>query len=228
MPFVNTIFRGEPRAGLARAATTPCVDLSEEQRHGFDVALNEATLLGAELNAERRSASLSFSVLSLPADGGAAPEDSRIQLILQPVGRLAAALRDGRWDDASAPVRRFSLQQLPEVVLGFEGLPVYGWEFLDRPEDDNFHSWSEHLSLDWRSERGGVSHTLDLFQEGHDRHLDLRIWFDELRIYNPQGSEIAFDDFTSGGARWWEAMYAGDPRTQGHGIVPLAPPHSEP
>jgi hypothetical protein len=89
------------------------------------------------------------------------------------------------------------------VVRSFKSLPVYGWEFLGRPEADNFATWSDRLSVDWRSEPGGLSHTLDLFQEGYDRHLDLRIWFDGLRVFAAEHEEIALDDFAAGGVRWW-------------------------
>jgi hypothetical protein len=46
------------------------MDLSDDLRHDLDVALNEATLLRAEVDPERRAAALTFSVLSLPLDDG--------------------------------------------------------------------------------------------------------------------------------------------------------------
>jgi hypothetical protein len=139
----------------------------------------------------------------------------------KPLGRVAASLRDGRWDDEQAPVVPLEIEELEAAVAAFGQLPIYGWEFLDVPEEKNFESWCDRLSLDWRSGPGGLAHTLDLFQEG-DRHLDLRLWFDELRIFGPDRAEIALDDFVAGGVRWWDALHAGDPRTAGHGIIPLA------
>jgi hypothetical protein len=198
------------------------MELSEKQSHDLNVALNEATLIGAEVDPEHRVASLTFAVLTLPPDDGPPPDDDRVQLLLGPVGRLAASLRNGRSDDASASIEEFALEQLLGVVMSFKGLAVYGWEFIDRPERDNFTEWSDRLSLDWRSEPGGVSHTLDLFQAGYDRHLDLRIWFDELSVFTPEHEEIALDEFAAGGVRWWDGLYANDPRTAGHGIAPLA------
>jgi len=169
------------------------MELSDEQRHDLDV----------------------------PADDGPPPADARVQLILGPVGRLAASLRNGRWDDAHAAVEEFPLDRLLEVVMSFKGPPVYGWEFVDRPEADKFATWNDRLSLDWRAGPDGMSHTLDLLQEGYDRHLDLRIWFDELRVFTPEHEEISLDDFAPGGVRWWDGLYADDPRTAGHGIAPL-------
>ena len=86
-----------------------------------------------------------------------------------------------------------------------------------------FASWSGRLSLDWRSEPGGLAHTLDLFQGDGVRHLDLRFWFDELRILGADRTEVAFDDFTAAAVRWWDARRADDPRTLGRGIFPLPP-----
>jgi hypothetical protein len=142
------------------------------------------------------------------------------------VGRIAASLRHGNWDDQAARVERFELDELSAVVDSFGQQPVYGWRFLDVPDAEWFDRRNQRFSLDWRSEPGGTAHTLDLFQEGvHEpiRHLDLRIWFDGLWIVDPEIQPIAFDDFTAAGVRWWTAMREGDPRTRDQGIVPAAP-----
>jgi hypothetical protein len=199
------------------------MDLSAAQIHDFGVALNEASLVGLEVEAAEGWAGVTLSALSLPPDGGPEPADPRIQLVLQPIGRIAASLRQGAWDDDEAAVAPLGLERLHAAVAGFGQQPIYGWEFLDVPEEKNFARWRDRLSLDWHGTGAGLAHTLDLFQEsgtGERRHLDLRLWFDELRIFGPDRAEIAFDDFTAGGVRWWDAMYAGDERTKGHGIVP--------
>ena len=53
--------------------------------------------------------------------------------------------------------------------------------------------------------------------------LNERVWSDELRIFGPDRREVAFDDFTAAGVRWWDGLYGHDPRTEGHGIVPGGP-----
>ena len=199
------------------------MDLSDDQRHDLDVALNEATLLGAEVDAaERRAAALTFSVLSLPPDDGPPPPTPGCSSSLAPLGGSPRRCETGGGTTPTQRSRQFGLDRLLEVVMSFKGMPVYGWEFVDRPEADKFATWSDRLSLDWRSGPDGMSHTLDVFQEGYDRHLDLRIWFDELRVFTPEHEEIALDDFAAGGVRWWDGLYANDPRTAGHGIAPLA------
>jgi hypothetical protein len=186
------------------------VEFSEQQVSDFGVALNEATLIGIEVSAEERGVVVTLAVLALPPGGGASPEDPRVQILLQPVGRIVASLRDREGER----VDRIDLDEL-ESLAGSGQQPIYGWEFLDvagEPQE------LKAPSLDWRSEPGGTSHTLDLFQEIPD--LDVRIWFDELRIFDPDRVEIPFDEFTAAGVRWWDALYAGDSRTEGWGIVP--------
>lgn len=195
-------------------------NLSKQQVDQFNEALNEATLIGAELL--ESAASLTFEVLTLPPGGGPSPADSRVQFILEDVSRILASLREGYWNDGNAPLTSFSVEELMETVLAFQS-PVYGGEFLDCPEDAQFQSWSARPSLDWRGDNGSGTHRLEIFQEhaNPDRHLDICFWFEGLRIFNPERKEIPFDEFTAGGVRWWDAMYEGDPRTGGHGIQPL-------
>ena len=102
------------------------MDLSDDQRHDLDVALNEATLLGAEVDAERRAAALTFSVLSLPPDDGPPPHDARVQFILGPVGRLAASLRNGRWDDAHAAAWQQTVRDFAQHAIGIHHHPNVG------------------------------------------------------------------------------------------------------
>lgn len=198
------------------------MDLTEAQIEEFGIALNEASLLGAEVDPERRMAGVTLAVLALPEGAGPARSDSRVQLMLLGVERVVASLRAGNWDDSSAEVIQFPLDALLEVVTGFNGQPIYGWEFLDVPDEKDFASWSSRLSLDWVGESRGAPHTLTLFQEGTaaERHLDLRFWFESMRIFRPDGEQLALDDFTAAGRRWWDGLHAGDPRTAGHGIHP--------
>jgi hypothetical protein len=195
------------------------MSLSQEQIHGLGVALNEASLLGLEVSPERRFAAATFAILTLP-ELGPPPQDSRIQFQFHGVGRVAASLRNGRWDDRNAPVVVFPLERLLEKVQGFHGLSISGWEFFDVHEKE-FPKWSDRLSFDCRCSNADSQHSIILFQDGRDRILDICLWFDELTIHSPSGGIISIDDFIAGGKRWWDALYAGDERASGHGIVPL-------
>ncbi|MCR9295306.1 MAG: hypothetical protein NXI32_21520 [bacterium] len=191
-------------------------DTAEE----IGIALNEATFLGGEYDSRRNVVGLTFSVLTLPDDHSPEPSDPRRQIILTNVGRIAAALRDAHWDDTSAETIPFAASELLSTIQSFGGQPVYGWEFINN-DDKAFDQWKHRLSLHVKVESGSLDNRMMLFQEGSTsrRHLDLWIWFDGILIRDAVGNTIDIVDFAAGGRRWWDAMHAGDSRTDGHGIV---------
>jgi hypothetical protein len=193
--------------------------LDRATAEGIGVALNEASLLGVEYDPEQNLVATTFSVLTLANDADPAPSDPRRQLVLTDVGRIAAALRDGDWNDFEAPTIPFQVSELLAVVQSFGAQPVYGWEFVNT-DDPGFSKWQDRLSLDVRPSGGSTENRLSLFQEGdvRPRHLDLWIWFSEMHIRDAQGGVIPMEDFIVGGQRWWDALFAKDPRTQGRGI----------
>jgi hypothetical protein len=193
----------------------------EEFRTQLGVALNEADLLGFEVEERRRIAAATFRVLTLPAEGSP-PADRRAQMLFRPVGRVVASLRNGRWDDEGAEVVLFALSELLTVVQSFGGQPIYGWEFFDIHEKE-LPRWGNRLSLDWQSGSDGLSRSITVFQSsgaGPARHLDLCVWFDDLEVRRPDGAIVPLEEFAAGGRLWWDGMYAGDRRTEGHGIFP--------
>lgn len=190
--------------------------LSKGQVAGLDVALNEADLLGVEVDTARRVAAVMFRTLQLPPDGPA-PDDCRVWFLFRPVGRVVASLRHGSWDDPRAKVESVTMENLAGIVQSFGGLPVYGWEFFDTPKE-RLNKLRSRLSLDWTSGADGCSHVLEISQEDDDRILDLWLWFDEAAIHDPDGKEIDLESFIANGKRWWDAFEAGDERTRGRGM----------
>ena len=179
------------------------------------VALNEALLLGAEYDAERNLVATTFAVLTLPDDASPEPTDRRRQIIFSNVGRIVARLFEARWKAAPIP---FAISDLLAVVQSLGGQPVYGWQFIN-PEAPGFEAWSHRPSLLLEPPGGSLENRIALFQDDGDRDLDLWIYFENLSIRDPLGATISIVEFTAGGRRWWDALYAGDSRTQGHGIV---------
>jgi hypothetical protein len=191
--------------------------MTQETSEGIGIALNEADWVTADVDASGSVVRLGFDVLSLP-ERGPMPEDPRRLLVLTGVSRVVASHRDGGWDDASAPTLPLEPRGLTGVIAEFGHLPVYGWDFVNAG-DGPFDRWKDRVSFDLRCEAAG-GHTMDLFQENGRRILDLRVWFDSLDVLDGHGQPIALTEFISGGVRWWDALYANDPRTHGLGIFP--------
>lgn len=194
--------------------------ITEEDARGLGSALNEAQWAAARIDAPAGRVDLGFVVLTLP-EVGPEPADRRRIVRLTGVSRVAVSCRDGRWDDPSAAVLPVDVDQFDGLLEEFGQLPIYGWEFVDAG-DEQFRRWQDRLSLDLAC-AGSGAHTVDLFQDGVSRILDFRAWFDDLEVFDVDGGRIPLGEFIGGGLRWWEAMFAGDSRTSGHGIVPGAP-----
>jgi hypothetical protein len=195
--------------------------ISHDERDGLNVALNEATWAAIDVDVAGRRARLMFDVLSLPPDGPASA-DSHVIVAVNLVSRIAASLRMGWWDDEAAQIVPLEVADLDATVRGFGGCAIYGWEFIDPPEESWRH-WRDRLSVDVRLDQHESPHVIELFQHGgpaRPRHLDLRIWFEQIQISTLDGSDIPVPEFIASGVRWWDGLYSGDPRTSGKGIVP--------
>jgi hypothetical protein len=188
--------------------------LTTEQYSGLNVAINEASLLALDFHLVNRKATVELRVLALPEEGRP-PEDTRIDLLLFPVGRVAASIVG-----SDGGVKQVGIGDLGDLVRSVGGQPIYGWEFFD-PPPGNLADWSNRLSLDFRAGEAGLSHTLHLFQESTQGKLDICLWFDEIEIRDPDGRELAIAGVIAGGKRWWDGVFSGDPRTSGSGIQPL-------
>lgn len=195
------------------------MDLTEELRLGLDMAINEADFCDLRINERTGEVQVLLVVLTLPSQGQE-PADRRRVLSCKGVRRIVASLRHGPLDDDQAPISTLDLPQLPKTVRSFGAQPVYGWEFFDVPAESR-PTMKELASIDYQVGKGKGEHSLDLFQEGigdDPRRLDLRIEFDELAVFDPEGEEIPLEEVAAGGKRWWAAFSDGDPRTAGHGF----------
>src|SRR5262245_57737875 len=119
------------------------MQMTDDQRDAFGVAFNEATLHGLDLDEGRRVVAVTLEVLTLPEDGPA-PSDSRVQVLLQPVGRMAASLREA--SETGAQVVPFTTEELTAVVDSVAGVKVYGWNYIDTHERQ-LAEWGDRLSF---------------------------------------------------------------------------------
>lgn len=187
---------------------------------GLDTALSEAACLGVQVDARARTLRLDLEVLTLP-EHGPAIHDHRVRLTFTGIGRIAASLREQRWDDVEPRVLPLRLEGLSEAIRSFGGGRLHGWEFVDL-DDSGWSLWSELLSFDTRIDDHICPHVIEFSQEeGIDpRELDVRVWFDAMTIHDADEREIPLAEFIAGGVRWWAAHDAGDPQTIRPGIAP--------
>jgi hypothetical protein len=190
---------------------------TEDITRGLGIALNEANVLGVDFDEQKKAAKCTFATISVDKNGDV-PKDRRVQIILQPVVRIISSLRLGDWNNPNDVVK-FKPTELTEKIQDFGRLPIYGWEFFNYEKETL--DWENQLSFDWTSEQSiDFANTLDLFQEGHERHLNIKIWFDEMIVLDPQGEKVEIQDFIDSGKKGWDAIYLGDDRTKGFGIIP--------
>jgi hypothetical protein len=176
--------------------------------NGLNVALNEATLLGIEFDRDKELIFVTFSPVAIDVNGQI-PEDNRVQLIFKPIGKFIASYRLGDWNDETATTVKFEPEQIFEKVQEFGKGSIYGWEFIDCEKQSN-DNWKDRLSFEFISKNNsGRQHTIDLFQASEGKHIYIKIWFDELEIYNPKQEPIDFQTFIDNGKRGWDGIYDG-------------------
>jgi hypothetical protein len=195
------------------------MQIDEELRHRIGLALNEATLLGVEFDKEKNLVGCSFALVTMDKDGNV-PEDNRLLFTFRPVGRFVASYRYGHWDDKNVVVEKFEPNEILEIIKVFNGQPIYGWDFVNCG-DKEFDTWKDRLSFDYSTGGNiGFSNTIDLFQEGGDKHIDLRIWFDDFEIFTPKYEPIELEEFLENGKRGWDAVYSNNDKMSNFGIIP--------
>jgi hypothetical protein len=104
-------------------------------------------------------------------------------------------------------------------------------KLVDSSEDS---AWS-HLTTAQISQR--IQYAIDTIEDGgkadvqellllfaptgaiQDTSIDIG-WGYELAVRRPDGNLVPLEGFVADGLRWWQAMYVGDKRTEGHGIFP--------
>ncbi len=195
------------------------MELSSDDRTALNLALEEAILIDVDVDREGRWAAVTLEVLTLPIEGPG-PEDPRVVLLLEPVGRIAASLRIGPQDDDSAAIQPFLIDELTLIVGSFSNR-IYGGDYFgDGKETTPNFVRKNRLSLDLEFGIDGHTHSLYLVRDTlADRCLEVCLWFDRFTIQDFAGRFISLADFMAGGQRWWDAFSQNDPRTHGRGII---------
>jgi hypothetical protein len=191
--------------------------LTDEQIRGLDVLLNEAVLIDVQLGHDRARLGLTLYVEMAPAAGERDPRDLYLQLVLEPVSRVAASFRHAAgWDDTGAAAERLEPADLRGAVRAMHHHDaLFGGRFFDVPESEGFSDWGDRLSLDLRlGEPLAAGHDLTLWSEdlvegralGRRPLLDVRVWFGDLAIRDRHGRRVDVDAAIAAARRYWEQV----------------------
>ncbi|MBY5161523.1 hypothetical protein [Salsipaludibacter albus] len=156
--------------------------------------LTSGPVWGAEVDLQYRVLALTIEPTSDRHPQGDA-EDRRLQVLLHPVGAIAAALV--RHEPGPAPddaprrtVLRFDQAQLPDVVAALDGADVVGDPLPDALP--NLDAMEERLSLRGVAQVAeGHRLPLALHLVADDLTLDLWATFDDVEVRTPDGEVLA-------------------------------------
>ena len=200
--------------------------INKKLKDRIGIALNEAVLLGVEFDEEKNTVACSFSLISMDKNGNT-PIDNRLLFIFNPIGKFVASYRKGYWDDQNAEVIKFEPEKILEIVQSFQGLSIYGWDFINCGDKD-FDTWKNRLSFNYSTNVGnGMTNTIDLFQEGFEKHIDIRIWFDDFKILTSEYKPFKIEDFLDNGERGWNAITSNNTKMKKFGVIPLTVENSQ-
>lgn len=164
--------------------------MNAAQRHLVEQLVAASPVLGADIDIRYRVLAITVEP---PADlhPGGDVDDRRLQVVVHPVGMIAAALVD-RADPDRPTVMHFDETQLSDVVAAFADTTSTVPPFdAALPDVD---ALGERLSMFGSAQIGdGIASVLHLHLEAPDAPLSLDLWagFDELEVRDPAGTVVA-------------------------------------
>jgi len=197
--------------------------MDEGTRDGIETALNEADVLGIQLDPAGASCDVLVHVLALP-ESGPLDRDARRVLRLARPGQVSILLRADRAGEAGyGPV--IPLSGLDAVEDFFASLSwsgaMYGWKFLD--DRSLTRDWPARPSLSVQVRPGTASHSLYWFNECGRAEGDTSVsyliegtvTFEDLEVMRADAVPERLDEFIADGQRQWQAFFGHDERLSG-------------
>jgi hypothetical protein len=195
----------------------------EGTREGIETALNEADVLGIQLDPAGAWCDVLVHVLALP-ESGPLDRDARRVLRLAGPGQVSILLRADRAGGAGyGPV--IPLSGLDAVEDFFASLSwsgaMHGWKFLDDPSLTR--DWPTQPSLTLQVRRGAASHSLYWFNECGRTEGDAiasyliegTVTFEDLEVMRADALPQRLAEFIADGQRQWQAFFSQDERLSG-------------
>lgn len=161
--------------------------LSDAEVAALDGMLEDALLLGAELEPRYRVLALTVEPALERYVWEASPADRRLQVLVSPVSTMLVSLRRAAGDGYE--LLTFTEDQLVDVVAVLDG-PRLSAPLFGRPEPRP-GEWSPRFSLEGRSSApDGTTRTIRVEVEHEELRLGLFARFDQVEVRDPAGRSL--------------------------------------
>jgi len=190
--------------------------ITEEFKLDLDLAFSESTLNYIDIYYS--NVEVLLDCLSMNSNHEF-PDDDRHKFIFKDFGRIAISYRIGAWDDTNAEVLKIESNELKSKLECLKPESMSAGEFINLNEQ-TFSDWSDKISLNLiNSKNWRKMNTIDLFAEqlGYDKiTIDVRIWFEDFKVFDYSGQELTKKEFIKNGDRAWDQLYKTGIHSENH------------
>lgn len=173
--------------------------ISEKLKNGLDIVLNEAAILGLDLNEDENYLSCKLELLQ--ENGSEIP--NYVTLKLENLKRYISAYKTDIQN--SKKIIQFHPNQIAEYLQNFIHKDIYGWEFFN-VENSNFNF--DKLSFEYITDTNYTNfNSLELFQEGFNDDLEIKIWFERVRFFDEKNNELNIEQLIAQQNKIWETIF---------------------
>jgi hypothetical protein len=190
--------------------------ITSEIEKGLNLAFNESKLNYVDITPDFIEVVLDCICMN---ENNEFPDDSRIKIQFKPYGKIAISYRKGEWDDKQAEIVKIESDKLKDYFSDLTLDSMYGWEFINFGEKE-YEKWSDKLSLILETDLDSKGmNTIDLFAEQIAKDavtINIRIWFDDFKIFDSKENELTKQQFIDSGQRGWNQLYDTGIQSQDH------------
>lgn len=172
---------------------------SEKHIEGLNVVLNEASI--EELHFNEVDNIFSCKLELIREKGSEIPNVIILKLekIKRYISRYTSDFQN------SKTVIHFPHYEIENYLKNFINKEIYGWCFFN-VKDSVFNL--EELSFDYlKSDNFNNFNSLELFQEGFDEDLEIKIWFENIRILDVNDLELNINHLIDKQNKVWNSIF---------------------
>lgn len=167
----------------------------------LNIALNEADVVAVKFSEKLNKFAILLSPIRADQTGNI-PADNLLKMIFSPVHRIAVSCRDGRWDDNKADVIPLDPQEFADNVRTHGRFPIYNGDFIDN-DNTFFRKYEDRLSFDFKNPLDQLGKHSFEFARDTDQFMIVKVWFDDVKLFDSTDTEINMDDFVADAKRAW-------------------------